>query len=104
LRAGLTERFGSPAPYETDPALALGFAHMLPASEAREAVDDLERSLREQLDNVRTEIARTATDAVREPSIWTAMLERQRALAEAELTWLKTYRAALSKAGRQTSS
>ena len=40
LSAGLAERWSALAPYETDAGVALGFAHLVPAGEARAAIDD----------------------------------------------------------------
>src|SRR5215207_8706016 len=47
-------------PLETDAGTALGFVHLMPAANARAAVEARERSLRDLLDAVRTEIDRTA--------------------------------------------
>ncbi|HEY6566412.1 MAG TPA: PadR family transcriptional regulator [Actinomycetota bacterium] len=100
LRKGLSERFVSLHPYETDAGLALGFAHLLPAAEARAAADAREASVRDLLDAVTTELSRTSSDTGSGRAVSTAMLQQQAALAKAELAWLKTYRSALSKTRR----
>jgi DNA-binding PadR family transcriptional regulator len=100
LRRGLSERFASLHPYETDAGLALGFAHLLSAAEARKAADAREASVRDLLDVVTTELARTASETGLDRAVSSAMLHRQAALANAELVWLKTYRSALSTSRR----
>ncbi len=100
LTSGLSERFASLAPYETDAGVAMGFGHLLSAAEGRAAADARERSVRDLLDAVRTEIARTSGDANGGRAVSTAMLRQQEALAKAELAWLKSYRASLAKARR----
>ena len=49
------------------------------------------------LDAVRTELDRTKADDGSGRAVSNAMLHQQEALANAELAWLKTYRAALTK-------
>ena len=97
LHEGLAERFDQLVPYETDAGVAMGFAHLLPGAQGRKAADVRERSLNDLLDAVRTEISRTASDAGKGRAVSNAMLRQQEALAKAELAWLKSYRAALSK-------
>lgn len=97
LSAGLAERWSALAPYETDAGVALGFAHLVPAAEARSAVEDRARSVSDLLDAVRTELDRTKADDGSGRAVANAMLHQQEALANAELAWLKTYRAALTK-------
>ncbi len=94
------ERAGAGGPYETDAAVALGFGHLLPAAEARKAVDTRERTVRDAIAAVDAELAREATDRSPARAISDAMLQGQRALAAAELAWLKTYRAALGRVRR----
>jgi DNA-binding PadR family transcriptional regulator len=100
LRRGLTERAASTAPYETVADAALGFAHLLTAAEARRAVDVREASVRDTLEAVDDELTRTVSERTPGRSLSNAMLQRQRALATAELGWLKTYRVALGRVRR----
>lgn len=97
LDEGLTERFGELAPYETDAGLALGFADRLSASQAKDAIAARELALRDLLDALAAERERTAGGAAPGRALSDAMLDRQRALAEAELAWLARFR---STAGR----
>jgi DNA-binding PadR family transcriptional regulator len=97
LGAGLAERWSALAPYETDAGVALGFSHLVPAAEARAAIDDRARS-RER--SVGRGPHRDGSDEGRRGE-WAGGLQRhahqQEALAKAELAWLKSYRAALMK-------
>jgi DNA-binding PadR family transcriptional regulator len=97
LREGLGERFGELAPYETQAGLALGFLHLLPPAEARRAVDTRVRSVRELLDSLGAERDRSSASRGAERRIAISMLERQEALARAELDWLRTFRASLGQ-------
>ncbi len=98
LRAGLAERFGAQAPYETDAGTALGFVQILPAADARRAADARGSALRDLLDLLRAERGRTA--AAKDRVVSNAMLDRQESLARAELAWLGTFRASLNKLRR----
>jgi PadR family transcriptional regulator PadR len=100
LADGLEDMASRPAPYETDAGVALGFAHALPASSARALADARERSLRDRLDAAGAELARPGSDRDAGRAVSTAMLRQQVALAEAELVWLRSYRAALGKVRR----
>ncbi len=100
LRAGLAERFETLAPYETDGGLALGFVHLLPAADARRAVDARERAIRALLDAVAAERAGMADAGGAGWTVADAMLDRQAALAKAELTWIKGFRSALGRLRR----
>ena len=100
LRRGLSERVASLEPYETDGGLALGFAHLLSASAAREAVDEREASVRDLLDAIKTERARVSVDKGSGQVVSTAMLNRQEALAKAELVWIKGFRSDLGRIRR----
>jgi DNA-binding PadR family transcriptional regulator len=100
LKSGLSERFGSLEPYETDGGLALGFAHLLPASDARKAVDARETAIRDLLDAIKTERARVTADKGPGRSVSTAMLQRQETLAKAELAWIKGFRSDLGRIRR----
>ncbi|MFN8233496.1 MAG: hypothetical protein U0V56_08515 [Actinomycetota bacterium] len=65
---GLDERFEQLAPYETDGGLALGFVHLLPAADARRALDARERAVRDLLDTIEPSAhgrRTTATSAAR---------------------------------------
>ncbi len=100
LTAGLEERFAGLEPYETDAGLAFGFAHLLSATQARKAVDARETAVRDLLDAVKTERARAATDRGAGRSVSNAMLDRQEALAKAELAWIKGFRSTLGRVRR----
>jgi DNA-binding PadR family transcriptional regulator len=100
LREGVAEMSGALAPFETDAGTAFGFVHLVPATNARAAVDARERSLRDLLDAVRTELERSAGQRDRGRVVSTAMLELQAALAETELAWLSSFRAAAASARR----
>jgi DNA-binding PadR family transcriptional regulator len=98
LADGLAERFAELSPYETDAGVALGFADRLGPAEARAAVDARELAVRDLLDALAAERERTAGDPGR--TLADAMLDRQRALADAELAWLRAFRSSLGKIGR----
>lgn len=101
LREGLAVRAGEGAPYETDAGLALGFAHLLPPGDARRAVAAREAAVRNLVEAIADERARTkgaAPSASR--AVADAMLARQEALARAELAWLGSFRAVVGKARR----
>jgi DNA-binding PadR family transcriptional regulator len=100
LRGGLSERIASLEPYETDGGLALGFAHLLSASDARKAVDARETAVRDLLDAIKTERARVSADKGPGRVVSTAMLQRQESLAKAELVWIKGFRADLGRIRR----
>jgi PadR family transcriptional regulator PadR len=100
LHEGLTERFASLEPYETEGGLVLGFAHLLSAADARRAVDARETSVRDLLDGIAAERTRAATDRGAGRAMSNAMLDRQEALARAELGWLTTFRAGLGRIRR----
>jgi DNA-binding PadR family transcriptional regulator len=100
LAAGLTDRYASLEPYETDGGLALGFVHVLPAADARKAVDAREASVRDLLDAVKSERAHAASDRGAGRAVSDAMLDRQEAFAKAELAWIKGFRATLGRIRR----
>ena len=100
LTAGLTERFASLEPYETEGGLVLGFAHLLSATDARKAVDSRETAVRDLVDAIKTERARASSDKGAGRTVSSAMLDRQEALARAELTWIKGFRAQLGRIRR----
>lgn len=100
LKSGLAERAASLEPYETDGGLALGFAHLLSASDARKAVDGRETAIRDLIDAIKTERARVSADKGSGRSVSTAMLQRQETLAKAELAWIKGFRSDLGRIRR----
>ena len=100
LTSSLSARVASLEPYETDGGLALGFAHLLSASDARRAVDQREIAVRDLLDAIKTERARVSTDRGPGRSVSTAMLHRQESLAKAELAWIKAFRSDLGRIRR----
>ena len=100
LRAGLVERAAELAPYETGAGLSLGFAHLLSAAESRRTLDARELAVRDLLDAIRTERARTSADRGAGRMVANAMLDRQETLARAELAWLARFRTDLVKARR----
>ncbi|MGZ5298197.1 MAG: PadR family transcriptional regulator [Actinomycetota bacterium] len=100
LKSGISERVASLEPYETDGGLALGFAHLLSASDARKAVDERETAVREQLDSIKTERSRVLTDKGPGRAVSTAMLQRQESLAKAELAWIRGFRSDLGRIRR----
>ncbi len=100
LTSGLSERVATLEPYETEGGMALGFAHLLSASDARKAVDGRETAIRDLLDAIRTERARVFADKGPGRSVSTAMLQRQESLAKAELAWIKGFRSDLGRIRR----
>jgi DNA-binding PadR family transcriptional regulator len=100
LRAGLDERFEDLAPYATDGGLALGFVHLVPVGDARRGLDGRERAVRDLLDAISTERERAAEDRSAGRLVADAMLDRQEALAKAELAWIKGFRTTLGKLRR----
>jgi DNA-binding PadR family transcriptional regulator len=100
LRAGLVERAAELAPYETGAGLSLGFAHLLSPTESRRTLDARELAVRDLLDAIRTERARTSADRDAGRMVANAMLDRQETLARAELAWLARFRTDLAKARR----
>jgi DNA-binding PadR family transcriptional regulator len=98
LDAGMMERFGVLAPYEDEAGTALGFADLLSATEVRAALDARERSVKDLHEAVKAERAKAASGRGR--VVGNALLDRQQALAEAELSWLKRSRSALVKRRR----
>ena len=100
LSEGVAEMSAALAPFETDAGIALGFVHLVPAASARVAIEARERSLRDLLDSVRTELDRSAGRRDRGRAVSAAMLELQAALAETELAWLSSFRATAGSARR----
>jgi DNA-binding PadR family transcriptional regulator len=94
LRAGLSERLSATGIYETAAGPALGFAHLMPRAEVRRALEARGRALRELIEALGLDAE--AVDAS-EPggAVARAMLERQIALAEAEVEWIDASRSSL---------
>ena len=91
LADGLAERLGTPAPYETEAGTALAFLAAIDPPGRRRALAAHEAAVRAHRDDVR------AAEAVAPDRHTAALLERQAALAEAELAWLSSRRAALRR-------
>ncbi len=100
LAAGLAERFGELAPYEAEAGTALGFVHLLPAAAARAAATGRERAVNDLLGAVRTERSRVSAERGVGRALANALLDRQEALAKAEVVWLKAFRSSLGKLRR----
>jgi DNA-binding PadR family transcriptional regulator len=100
LKSGLSERVASLEPYETDAGLALGFSHLLSASEARRAVEARETAVRDLLEAIKDERARASADKGPGRIVSSAMLQRQESLAKAELAWIKGFRSDLGRIRR----
>jgi len=107
LVAGLSERVASPEPYETEAGLAMGFAHLLSAAQARRAVDAREAAVRELIATVKAQRSwdeRSRDDRALDRGAGRAasgaMLDRQEALAKAELAWIRGFRSAIGRIRR----
>jgi DNA-binding PadR family transcriptional regulator len=80
LAGGLVERFA------TDEApLALGFSHLLPASALKRCLDTRDAALRNRLDAIAASRSKAGGVAAR-------MLDREAAIAGADLAWLSSFR------------
>jgi DNA-binding PadR family transcriptional regulator len=99
LRAGLAERFGLLAPYETEAGVALGFAHLTTAR-TPSALGEREGAVRGFLANLDEERARTRADSGVTRTLSDLMLDRQEALAKAELAWIRSARSAFARLRR----
>jgi DNA-binding PadR family transcriptional regulator len=100
LREGLVERFPGAAPYETDSALPLGFAHLLSPEEVRRGISVREGALRARREALQVERARLASSQVAGRGAAVRLLELQDELARAELAWLASFRRDLAKLRR----
>ena len=100
LREAAAELAADLSPYETSAGVAFGITNVLPAADGRAAAGAREQVLRDLLEAIAGEQARHAADHGPASSISAAMLDRQRALAQAELEWLRGFRARLGKAAR----
>ena len=96
LRAEAAELAAELSPFETGAGAALGVVAALPAASARAVVDAREQALHDLVDSIATERTRRGPGR----AIPDAMLGRQRALAEAELGWLESFRIVLGKGHR----
>jgi DNA-binding PadR family transcriptional regulator len=92
LRRGLVERFGEPTPFETEAGLALGFLQLLSTTQVRRAFAAREQALRGLIERLRAERDRASANLSEPRSVSDAMLDRQEALARAELGWLAAFR------------
>ncbi len=95
LRAGLRERCADARPYETDAALALGFAHLMPLEDARRAVGERRAALEAWRATIAGERERASSTPGPAGAVARRMLELQDALAEAEQRWLAAFGEAL---------
>jgi DNA-binding PadR family transcriptional regulator len=93
LRAGLLERFGDAD--EREASLALGFASLLSAGDARTGLAAREAALGARRASIAAARERLADDAGSAASI--RMLDREDAIARAELAWLTAFRRDLPK-------
>jgi DNA-binding PadR family transcriptional regulator len=100
LREGIDERVGEPTPYETAAGDALGFVWSLPPREVKGALVARERSVRDLLDALDAELERTAGASGPSATVSRLLLQRQRALAEAEVAWIRAARAPLGRLRR----
>lgn len=91
LRAGLRERTVGARPYETDAALALGFAHLVTLDESRRAVARRETALREWRRSLGAERERVERAEGPGRALALRMLDLQDALAQAEQRWLERF-------------
>ncbi|MBI3648347.1 MAG: helix-turn-helix transcriptional regulator [Actinobacteria bacterium] len=101
LRGSIGELAGELDPFETGAGLALGFAHLLPAGERKAVVEARERALEALLEALRAGRAGLAGPPG-EPGEASsgAMLDRQRALVEAELAWIRRPHGGIGKIHR----
>ena len=96
LSQGLEERFPDPGPYESAAGVAMGFLHLLSPTARRRAVQVRTRALQKLVEDVGAQRDAVAGDAGAS-AVARAMLDRQVALAEAELAWLARSKASLSR-------
>jgi len=96
LSEGLEERFADPGPFESAAGVAMGFLHLLPPAARRRAVQARIRALNSLVEEAHVRRNGVAGDAGA-AAVARAMLDRQVALAEAELAWLARSKATLSR-------
>jgi DNA-binding PadR family transcriptional regulator len=97
LREAAAELAKEVTPLEEGAGAALGVANALPPAGARAIVDARERALGDRLERISAERARRVSGHGQADAISEAMLDRQQALAEAELEWSRSFRKALGK-------
>ena len=95
-----TSASASSRPTRPQAGTGLGLVHLLSAGDARGAVDAREAGVRDLLDAVSAERTRVGADRGPARAVANAMLDRQEALAKAELVWLKGFRQQLGKIRR----
>lgn len=88
LAAGLQERFAETGPFETTSGVAMGFLHLLSPAARRRAVRARAQALHEIVDAAHAGEDGLGADPSVAATMARAMLDRQVALAEAELAWL----------------
>lgn len=96
LRRALAERVGDAGPDGSEAAVALGFAHLMAPAAARGAIEARVRVLAGRVEAVAAERSRIRGERGSARAVADAMLERQEALARAELAWLERARKALA--------
>jgi len=97
LAEGLQERLADAGSFESTAGVAMGFLHLLAPAARRRAVQTRTHALRALLDTARAGERGLARDPSPGATAAVAMLARQIALAEAELAWLATSGASLSR-------
>lgn len=91
LRRGVRDHLGSQGPYATEAGAALGFLGALSPDDLRGALADREQALA-QLVATLDGASRGSFDEEAAAALTQALLDRQRSLAEAELSWLRAHR------------
>jgi len=91
LRAGVRGHLGSQGPYASEAGAALGFLGVLSPDDLRGALGDREQALAQLVDTLDGASGRSPDEEVAAARTQ-ALLDRQRALAEAELSWLRAHR------------
>ena len=92
LRQALLDRFGAGVAHPADRALPFGFAHLLSAEDVRRGVAARESALLARIEEVRGERVRLRTARGPANVLARRLLDREEALATAELTWLGAFR------------
>jgi PadR family transcriptional regulator PadR len=92
LRQALVARFGAGGPHPGDAALPFGFAHLLSTEEVKGGVAARESSLRDRVASFRAERARLQGTRGPVSVLARRLLDREEAVAAAELTWLGAFR------------
>ena len=100
LRSGIAERVGALEPFQSEAGVALGFLDLPEAGGPREALARREAAVRDLMDTLTTERARLAGAARPGDTTPRLMLDRQEALARAELAWIRSARSALGRGSR----